>query len=140
MTNRKCSKRTKKINSTSKSLRVDVSLLLAVTDEINELVELLTGVPELNILSKFFQERARKMDEPVVDRDRIATIAMNFFDRDLDKLDQEERDNEYDSVEARLGIDPPTCAYDLIGAPEAVIDAVRWRLERLRAVLEMLRC
>ncbi len=139
MAKRKRSKRTKKINRTSKSLRVDVSLLLAVIDELNELVELLSRVPDLNILSNFFQERAREMEETVVDRDRIATIAMNFFGRDLDKLDQEERDNEYDSVEARFGIDPPRYAHDLIGAPEAVIDAVRWRLQRLRAVLEMLR-
>ena len=37
MAKRKRSKRTKKINRTSKSLRVDVSLLLAVIDELNEL-------------------------------------------------------------------------------------------------------
>ena len=29
-------------------------------------------------------------------------------------------------------------ATELVGVPEAVIDAVRWRLQRLRAVLEML--
>ncbi len=134
----KRSKRTEKTNHPSKSLRVDVSLLVAVIDELNELVELLSHLPELNILSKFFQERAREMEETVVDHDRIATIAMRFFGRDLDKLGQEERENECDSVEARFGIDPPSYAYDLIGAPEAVIDAVRWRLQRLRAVLEML--
>ena len=134
----KRSKRTKKTNRTSKSLRVDVSLLLAVIDEINELVQLLNHLPELNILSKFFQERAREMEQTVVDHDRIAMIAMNFFGRDLDKLDHEERDNASESVEARFGIDPPMYPHDLIGAPEAVIDAVRWRLQRLRAVLEML--
>ena len=138
MAKRKRSKRIKKNNRTSKSLRVDVSLLLAVIDEMNELVELLSHLPELNILSKFFQARAREMEETVVDHDRIATIAMNFFGRDLDKLDQEERDNARESVEARFDIDPPMCAHDLIGAPEAVVDAVRWRLQRLRAVLEML--
>ena len=139
MAKRKQSKRTKKTSRTSKSLRVDVSLLLAVIDELNELGELLSRLPELNILSKFFQEWARGMEETVVDHDRIATIAMNFFGRDLDKLDQEERDNACESVEAHFGIDPPRYAHDLIGAPEAVIDAVRWRLQRLRAVLEMLR-
>ncbi len=138
MAERKRSKRTKKTNRTSKLLRVDVSLLLAVIDELNELAELLSHVPELNILSNFFRERARDMDETVVDHDRIATIAMNVFGRDLDKLDQEESDNACESVEARFGIDPPMYAHDLIGAPEAVIDAVRWRLQRLRAVLEML--
>ena len=138
MAKRKRSKRTKKINRTSKSLRVDVSLLLAVTDELNELVELLSQLPELNILSDFFRERAREMEETLVDHDRIATIAMNFFGRDLDKLDQEERDNASESVEARFGVDPPMYPHDLIGAPEAVVDAVRWRLQRLRAVLEML--
>ena len=138
MAKRKRSKRNKKTSRTSKSLRVDVSLLLAVIDELNELVELLSRVPELNILSNFFQERAREMEETVVGHDRIATIAMNFFGRDLDKLDQEERDNECDSVEARFDIDPPRYAHDLIGAPEAIIDTVRWRLQRLRAVLEML--
>ena len=101
-------------------------------------MELLRFLPELNILSKFFQERAREMEETLVDHDRIATIAMNVFGRDLDKLDQEERDNACESVEASFGIDPPVYAHDLIGAPEAIVDAVRWRLERLRAVLEML--
>ena len=138
MAKRKRSKRTKKINRTSKSLRVDVSLLLAVIDELNELVELLSQLPELNILSDFFRERARETEETLVDHDRIATIAMNFFGRDLDKLDQEERGNASESVEARFGVDPPMYPHDLIGAPEAVVDAVRWRLQRLRAVLEML--
>jgi len=101
-------------------------------------VELLRFLPELNILSNFFRERAREMEEAVVDHDRIATIAMSFFGRDLDKLDQEERDNACDSVEARFGIDPPMYARELVGVPEAVVDAVRWRLQRLRAVLEML--
>ncbi len=138
MAKRKRSKRTKKTSPTSKSLRVDSSLLTTLIDEIDELVELLRFLPELNILSNFFQERAREMEETVVGHDRIATIAMTFFGRDLDKLDQEERDNESDSVEVRFGIDPPMYAHDLIGAPEAIIDAVRWRLQRLRAVLEML--
>ncbi len=138
MAKRKRSKRTEKTIRTSKSLRVDVSLLLAMIDELNELVELLSHLPELNILSNFFQERAREMEETVVDHDRIATIAMNFFGRNLDKLDREERDNARESAEARFDIDPPTYAHDVIGAPEAIIDAVRWRLQRLRAVLEML--
>ncbi len=139
MAKRKRSNRTKKTIRTSKSLRVDSSLLTTLIDEIDELVELLRFLPELNILSNFFQERARELEQTLVDHDRIATIAMNFFGRDLDKLDHEERDDACESVEARFGIDPPTCAHDLIGAPEAVIDAVRWRLQRLRAVLEMLR-
>ena len=138
MAKRKHSKRTKKTGRTSKSIRVNSSLLTTLIDEIDELVELLRFLPELNILSNFFQERAREMEETVGDHDRIATIAMNFFGRDLEKLDQDERGNERDSVEARVGIDPPIYARDLIGAPEAVIDAVRWRLQRLRAVLELL--
>ena len=138
MAKRKRSKQSKKTGRTRKSLRVDSSLLTTLIDEIDELVELLRFLPELNILSKFFQERAREIEEIVVDHDRIATIAMSFFGRDLDELDQEERDNACESVEARFGIDPPMYAHDLIGAPEAVIDAVRWRLQRLGAVLEML--
>ena len=138
MAKRKHSKRTKKTGRTSKSIRVNSSLLTTLIDEIDELVELLRFLPELNILSNFFQERAREMEETVVDHDRIATIAMNFFGRDLDKLEQEERDNAREPDEARLDIDPPSYAHDLIGAPEAVIDAVRWRLQRLRAVLDML--
>ena len=138
MAKRKRSKQSKKTGRTRKSLRVDSSLLTTLIDEIDELVELLRFLPELNILSNFFRERAREMAETLVTHDRIATIAMNFFGRDLDQLDQEERDNECESVEARFGIDPPRYAHDLIGAPEAIIDAVRWRLQRLRAVLEML--
>lgn len=138
MAKRKSSKRTEKTSRTSKLRRVDASLLTTLIDEIDELVELLRFLPELNILSNFFRERAWEMEETVVDHDRIATIAMEFFGRNLDQLDQEERDNESDSVDARFGIDPLRYAHDLIGAPEAVIDAVRWRLQRLRAVLEML--
>ena len=138
MAKRKRSKRTEKTSRTSKALRVDSSLLTTLIDEIDELVELLRFLPKLNILSTFFQERAREMEETVVDHDGIATIAMSFFGRDLDKFDQEERDNACESVEARFDIDPPRYAHDLIGAPEAIIDAVRWRLQRLRTVLEML--
>ena len=138
MAKRKRSKRTKKINRTNKSLRVEVSLLLAVIDELNELIELLSRVPELNILSNFFQDRAREMEETVVDHDRIATAAMEHFGRNIDVIDQEERDKNSISFDARFGIDPPRYAHGLIGAPEAVIDAVRWRLQRLCAVLEML--
>ncbi len=59
MAKRKSSKRTEKTSRTSKSLRVDSSLLTTLIDEIDELVELLRFLPELNILSNFFQERAR---------------------------------------------------------------------------------
>ena len=138
MAKRKRSKRTEKTSRTSKALRVDSSLLTTLIDEIDELVELLRFLPELNILSTFFQERAREMEETVVDHDRIATAAMEHFGRNIDVIDQEERDKNSISFDARFGIDPPRYAHGLIGAPEAVIDAVRWRLQRLRAVLEML--
>ncbi len=48
------------------------------------------------------------------------------------------RDKDAIDYDARFGIDPPMYARELVGVPEAVIDAVRWRLQRLRAVLEML--
>ena len=66
MAKRKRSKRTEKTSRTSKSLRVDSSLLTTLIDEIDELVELLRFLPELNILSTFFQEWAREMEETVV--------------------------------------------------------------------------
>ncbi len=78
------------------------------------------------------------MEENDLDHDRIATAAMEHFGRNLDVIDQEERDKDALDYDARFGIDPPMYASELVGVPEAVIDAVRWRLQRLRAVLEML--
>ena len=136
MAKRKRSKRTEKTRPTSKSLRVDSSLLTTLIDEIDELVELLRFLPELNILSDSI--RAREMRETNRDHDRIAAAAMEHLGRNLDEIDQEEQDQNSDDDHARSDVDPPRYAHDLIGAPEAVIDAVRWRLQRLRAVLEML--
>ena len=139
-------KRSKKTRSKSSSSHwIDASLLLAVLDELNELAGLLRCVPELNILSDSF--RGREMEENDAgegseqidcDHDRIATAAMEHFGRNLDVIDQEERDKNAIDYDARFGIDPPMYASELVGVPEAVIDAVRWRLQRLRAVLEML--
>ena len=129
-------KRSKKTRPKGKSHRIDASVLLAVLDELNELAGLLRCVPELNILSDSF--RGREMEENVLDHDRIATVAMEHFGRNLDVIDQEERDKDAIDYDARFGIDPPMYARELVGVPEAVIDAVRWRLQRLRAVLEML--
>ena len=138
-------KRSKKTRSkTSKSLRIDSSLLLAVLDELNELAGLLRCVPELNILSDSFRGREwggeweDEMEENDLDHDRIATAAMEHFGRNIDVIDREERDKDALDYDARFGIDPPMYARELVGVPEAVIDAVRWRLQRLRAVLEML--
>ena len=143
-------KRSKKTRSkTSKSLRIDSSLLLAVLDELNELAGLLRCVPELNILSDSFRDREREWEmeeneaheeagQVDLDHDRIATAAMEYFGRNIDIIDQEERDKDALDYDARFGIDPPMYASELVGVPEAVIDAVRWRLQRLRSVLEML--
>ena len=141
-------KRSKKTRSkSSRSHRIDASLLLAVLDELNELAGLLRCVPELNILSDSFRGRGHEMEENEasekteqtdLDHDRIATAAMEHFGRNLDVIDQEERDKNAIDYDARFGIDPPMYASELVGVPEAVIDAVRWRLQRLRAVLEML--
>ena len=150
---RRSKKRSKKTRSkSSKSHRIDASLLLAVLDELNELAGLLRCVPELNILSdsvrgREFRGWGREMGENEtgeeagqidLDHDRIATAAMEHFGRNLDVIDQEERDKDALDYDARFGIDPPMYARELVGVPEAVIDAVRWRLQRLRAVLEML--
>ena len=133
---------TKTRSKSSKTLRIDASLLLAVLDELNELAGLLRCVPELNILSDTFRGRGREwedeMEENDSDHDRIATAAMEHFGRNIDVIDQEERDKDAIDYDARFGIDPPMYARELVGVPEAVIDAVRWRLQRLRAVLEML--
>ncbi len=136
-------KRSKKSRSkSSKSHRIDASLLLAVLDELNELAGLLRCVPELNILSDSFRGRGweweDEMEENDLDHDRIATAAMEHFGRNVDVIDQEEKDKDALDYDARFGIDPPMYARELVGVPEAVIDAVRWRLQRLRAVLEML--
>ncbi len=143
-------KRSKKTRPKGKSHRIDASLLLAVLDELNELAGLLGCVPELNILSDSFRDRefwGREMEENDAgegsdqidcDHDRITTAAMEHFGRNLDVIDQEERDKNAIDYDARFGIDPPMYASELVGVPEAVIDAVRWRLQRLRAVLEML--
>ena len=141
--------RSKKTRSkSSKSHRIDASRLLAVLDELNELAGLLRCVPELNILSDSFRgrewgreigenragEEAGQID---LDHDRIATAAMEHFGRNIDVIVQEERDKDALDYDARFGIDPPMYARELVGVPEAVIDAVRWRLQRLRSVLEM---
>ena len=136
MAKRKRSTRSKKAHPTSTSLRVDTSLLLAVRDELNELADLLRCLPELTILSVSI--RARQRGQTTTDHDRIATVAMEHFGRNLDVIDQQERDKDPLFYDARFGIDPPIYAGDLIGTPDAVTDAVRWRLQRLRAVLEML--
>ena len=140
-------KRSKKTRSKSSSSHwIDASLLLAVLDELNELAGLLRCIPELNILSDTFRERGHEMEENEasekteqtdLDHDRIATAAMEHFGRNIDVIDQEERDKNAIDYDARFGIDPPMYARELVGVPEAVIDAVRWRLQRLRAVLEM---
>ena len=133
----------KKTRPKGKSHRIDASLLLAVLDELNELAGLLRCVPELNILSDSFRRRdgggewVVEMEENDLDQDRIAAAAMKHFGRNLDVIDQEERDKDALEYDARFGIDPPMYARELVGVPEAVIDAVRWRLQRLRAVLEM---
>ena len=127
----------KKRSTSSKSHRIDASVLLAVLDELNELAGLLRCVPELNILSDSFKRR--EDEENDLDHDRIATAAMEHFKRNIDVIDQEERDKDILTYDARFGIDPPIYATELVGTPEAVIDAVRWRLQRLRAMLEMLR-
>ncbi len=151
-TKRSKTRSTKTRAKSSKSPRMDASLLLAVLDELNELAGLLRCVPELNILSDSFRDRelrgrGREMeenetDEEVgqveLDHDRIATAAMEHFGRNIDVIAQEERDKNAIDYDARFGIDPPMYARELVGVPEAVIDAVRWRLQRLRAVLEML--
>ena len=133
--------RSKKTRSrSSRSHRIDASLLLAVLDELNELAGLLRCVPELNILSDSFRGREweDELEENDLDHDRLAKAAMEHFGRNLDVIDQEERDKDALDYDARFGIDPPMYARELVGVPEAVIDAVRWRLQRLRAVLEML--
>ena len=130
--------RSKKIRSTSsKSHRIDSSVLLAVLDELNELAGLLRCVPELNILSDSFKRREDEGND--LDHDRIAMVAMEHFQRNIDVIDKEERNKDALTYDARFGIDPPIYASELVGTPEAVIDAVRWRLQRLRAMLEMLR-
>lgn len=105
-------------------------------DEIDELVELLRFLPERNILCDSF--RPREIRENDMDHDRLATAAMEHFGRDIDVIDQEERDKNAIDYAARFGIDPPTYTCELVGVPEAVIDAVRWRLQRLRAALRLL--
>ena len=140
--------RSKKTRSkSSKTPRMDASLLLTVLDELNELAGLLRCIPELNILSDSFRDREFRewggesgdaTEENDLDHDRIAAAAMEYFGRDLDRIDQEERDKDALDYDARFGVDPPMYATELVGVPEAVIDAVRWRLQRLRAMLEML--
>ncbi len=131
------SKKTRSKSSTSH--RIDASLLLAVLDELNELAGLLRCLPELNILSDSFRGREweDEVEEKDLDHDRIATAAMEHFGRNIDVIAQEERDKDVLDYDARFGIDPPMYARELVGVPEAVIDAVRWRLQRLRSVLEM---
>ncbi len=142
-------KRSKKTRPRGKSHRIDASLLLAVLDELNELAGLLRCLPELNILSGSFRGRewGREIGENKageeagqidLDHDRIATAAMEHFGRNIDVIAQEERDKDALDYDARFGIDPPMYARELVGVPEAVVDAVRWRLQRLRAFLEML--
>ena len=95
-------------------------------------------LPELSVLSNSF--RARQMGETATGatgRDRIAAVAREHFGRDLDVIDRAQREKDAVAYDARFGIDPPLYAGELITAPEAVTDAVRWRLQRLRAVLEM---
>ncbi len=139
-------KRSKKTRSkSSTSPRMDASLLLTVLDELNELAGLLRCIPELNILSDSFRRRdsecewGAEMEENDLDHDRIATAAMEHFGRNIDVIDREERDKDAVDYDARFGIDPPMYARELVGVPEAVIDAVRWRLQRLRTMLEMVR-
>ena len=86
------SKKTRSKSSTSH--RIDASLLLAVLDELNELAGLLRCVPELNILSDSFRAREGEMEDIDLDHDRIATAAMKHFGRNLDVIDQEERDKD----------------------------------------------
>ncbi len=139
-------KRSKKTRSkSSKTPRMDASLLLTVLDELNELAGLLRCIPELNILSDSFRRRdsecewGAEMEENDLDYDRIATAAMEHFGRNIDVINREERDKDALDYDARFGIDPPMYARELVGVPEAVIDAVRWRLQRLRTMLEMVR-
>ena len=139
-------KRSKKTRSkSSKTPRMDASLLLTVLDELNELAGLLRCIPELNILSDSFRRRdsecewGDEIEENDLDHDRIATAAMEHFGRNIDVIDREERDKDALDYDARFGIDPPVYARELVGVPEAVIDAVRWRLQRLRTMLEMVR-
>ena len=137
-TKRSKARSTKTRSKPSRSHRIDASLLLAVLDELNELAGLLGCVPELNILSDSFRAREGEMEDTDLCHDRIATVAMKHFGRNLDVIDQEERDKDAIDYDARFRVDPPMYARELVGVPEAVIDAVRWRLQRLRAVLEML--
>ena len=148
-TKRSKTRSTKTRSKSSTSHRIDASLLLAVLDELNELAGLLRCVPELNILSDSFRgwewgreigenEAGEEAGQIDLDHDRIATAAMKHFGRNIDVIAQEERDKDVLDYDARFGIDPPMYARELVGVPEAVIDAVRWRLQRLRAVLEML--
>ena len=129
---------TKTRSKSSQSHRIDASLLLAVLDALNELAGLLRCLPELNILSDSFRGREGEMEDTDLDHDRIATAAMKHFGRNLDVIDQEERDKDAIDYDARFRVDPPMYARELVGVPEAVVDAVRWRLQRLRAVLELL--
>jgi hypothetical protein len=106
----------KKQDRTTTSVRVDSAVLMAVRDELNDLVELLRCLPELNTLSRFL--RAHEFGRTAIEHDPIAAVAREHFGRELEAVDEPDTD-------------------DLIGAPEAIADAVRWRLERLRAVMEM---
>ncbi len=78
-TKRSKKRSTKTRSKSSKSHRIDSSLLLAVLDELNELAGLLRCVPELNILSDSFRGREGEwgdaMEENDIDHDRIATAA-----------------------------------------------------------------
>ena len=109
-----------------------------VLDELNDLAELLRCVPELNVLSSCLRARQTgRATTAATGHDRIAAMAREHFGRDLDVIDRAQREKDAVAYDARFGIDPPLYAGELIGAPEAVTDAVRWRLQRLRAVLEM---
>ena len=135
MAKTKQTKRAGTRHAKSRSIRVDSAVLLAVLDELNDLAQLLRCVPELNVLSSCL--RARQTGQATTGHDRIAAVAREHFGRDLDVIDQTQREKDAVAYDARFGIDPPLYAGNLIVVPEAVTDAVRWRLQRLRAVLEM---
>ncbi len=138
MAKTKRNKRARRRHANSSSIRVDLAVLLAVLDELNDLAELLRCVPELNVLSSCLRARQTgRATTAATGHDRIAAMAREHFGRDLDVIDRAQREKDAVAYDARFGIDPPLYAGELIGAPEAVTDAVRWRLQRLRAVLEM---
>ena len=115
-------------------VRVPCSALLDIKDEINDLTEALGCLPELRMMSSTMRDIIQPPDKDRVpsSADGLGQCALKLFDKRLDKY-------LCPAGNAFIKRSNMVCPTEMADMVDMIPDAVRWRLYRLEALIELLR-